>query len=45
LVAGGTYAAAKTGLVALIVAKAKFLVIGLIAVLGAARRRLFGRTA
>jgi uncharacterized membrane-anchored protein len=46
LVAGGTYAAAKTGLIALIIAKGKFLVVGLIALLGAARRRLFGtRTA
>ena len=45
LVAGGTYAAAKTGLIALVVAKAKFLVLGLVALLGVARRRLFGRTA
>jgi uncharacterized membrane-anchored protein len=46
LVAGGTYAAAKTGLIALLLAKAKFLVVGLVALLGAARRRLFGtRTA
>ena len=42
LVAGGTYAAAKTGLIALILAKAKFLAIGLVALLGAARKRVFG---
>ena len=41
LVAGGTYAAAKTGLIALLLAKAKFLVVGVIALLGAARRRIF----
>lgn len=43
VVAGGAYAAAKTGLIAILLAKAKFLAIGLIAVAGAVWRRISNR--
>lgn len=43
VVAGGAYAAAKTGLIALVLAKLKFLAIGVVGVVGALRRRIFRR--
>lgn len=43
LVGGGAYAAAKTGLIALVLAKLKFLVVGLVGLAGAFRRKLFRR--
>jgi uncharacterized membrane-anchored protein len=43
VVAGGAYAAAKTGLLALLVAKLKFVVFGIAGLVGALRKRLFGR--
>lgn len=43
VVAGGAYAVAKTGLLALIIAKLKFIVFGVAGLAGALRKRLFGR--
>jgi uncharacterized membrane-anchored protein len=43
LVAGGTYVAAKTGLIALLLAKGKFIILGIVALLGALRRRIARR--
>lgn len=43
VVAGGAYAAAKTGLIALLLAKLKFVAIGVVGLVGALRRKLFGR--
>jgi uncharacterized membrane-anchored protein len=43
LIAGGTYAAAKTGLIALLLAKAKFIIVAIIATIGALRRRIMRR--
>jgi uncharacterized membrane-anchored protein len=43
VVAGGAYAAAKTGLVALLIAKLKFLAIGIAGLVGALRKRIFRR--
>lgn len=40
VVAGGAYAVAKTGLIAVLLAKAKFLLFGLVGVVGAVMRRL-----
>jgi uncharacterized membrane-anchored protein len=44
VVAGGAYAAAKTGLVALLIAKLKFLVVGIAGLVGALRKRIFRRS-
>jgi uncharacterized membrane-anchored protein len=44
IVGGGAYAAAKTGLIALLIAKIKFLALGLVALLGGLRKRFFGRS-
>jgi uncharacterized membrane-anchored protein len=44
VVAGGAYAAAKTGLVALLIAKLKFVVVGLAGLVGALRKRIFRRS-
>jgi len=43
VVAGGAYAVAKTGILALVIAKLKFLVIGVVGLVGALRRKLFRR--
>jgi uncharacterized membrane-anchored protein len=43
VVAGGAYAVAKTGLLALLIAKLKFVAFGAVALVAAVRRRLFGR--
>jgi uncharacterized membrane-anchored protein len=44
VVAGGAFVAAKTGLIALLVAKMKFVAFGIAGLVGALRKRLFGRT-
>lgn len=43
VVAGGAYAVAKTGLLALLIAKLKFLAIGVVGLVGALRKKLFRR--
>lgn len=44
VVAGGAYAAAKTGLFALLIAKLKFIVVGIAGLVGALRKRIFRRS-
>jgi uncharacterized membrane-anchored protein len=44
VVAGGGYAAAKTGLIALLIAKLKFVAVGFAALVAALRKRLFRRS-
>jgi uncharacterized membrane-anchored protein len=44
VVAGGAYAVAKTGLFALLIAKLKFIVVGIAGLVGALRKRIFRRS-
>jgi uncharacterized membrane-anchored protein len=44
VVAGGAYAAAKTGLIALLIAKLKFVAVGIAGLIGALRKRIFRRS-
>lgn len=43
IVGGGAYAAVKTGFLALVLAKLKFLIFGFAALVGGLRKRIFGR--